>query len=90
MRTTNTTCVICDHPATATPTDHGNRNYIACSNEKCGDYEISNRASREVENNAERKSTLREMVCRANDSGKILDISIATDGLLQATGVDRT
>lgn len=89
MLTENVICVICDFSATAERTDHGHRKYIACSNDKCGDYEISSRAAEKIAGNADQKATLQEMVGRANDAGRILDISIASDGLFQATSVER-
>lgn len=90
MHTESLICMICDSPATAKSTDHSNRKHIACSNDKCGDYEISNRAAEKIAGNAGQKSMLQELVVRADDAGKILDISIASDGLLQATSVERS
>lgn len=89
MHTESIICMICECPATAERTDHGNRKYIACSNDKCGDYEISNRAAEKIAGNAGQKATLQEMVWRSNDACKILDISIASDGQLHATSVER-
>lgn len=68
-------------------TDHWNRAYIACTNTACGDYEISNRAARQIVDSSERKSALREMVSRANEKGEVLEIFIAADGALQTSSV---
>ncbi len=46
MYTAAPLCVLCDHPARITDTDHGNRSNVACSDVACGDYEISKRAAR--------------------------------------------
>ena len=89
MNAENTTCILCGQPAKAKETDSGNRRYIVCSNAACGAYEITNRAARELGDNVERKNVLREMASRANDNGQILDISIASDGALQATTIER-
>ncbi len=90
MNTERVICVICDKPATAERTDHGNRKYINCSNNKYGDYEVDNRAAEKIAGSADQKAMLQELVGRANDGGKILDISIASDGLLQANSVERS
>lgn len=46
MDTAAPLCVLCDHPARITDTDHGNQSNMACSDVACGDYEISQRAAR--------------------------------------------
>ncbi|MFC3468844.1 hypothetical protein ACFOHT_03080 [Massilia oculi] len=89
MNAENTTCILCGQRAKGKETDSGNRRYIVCSNATCGDFEITNRAARELEYNLERKNVLREMVSRANDNGQTLDISIASDGAMQTTGIKR-
>lgn len=83
------TCVLCNAPAKAEETDHGNRTYLACTTVDCGDYEISKRAARELGDNAERKQALRGMVSRANQKGQVLEIFIAADGDLQASAINR-
>ena len=83
------TCVLCDEPAKTEETDHGNRNYIACTNVNCGDYEISKRAARELEGNIDRKEALRNLVSSTNQNGEILEIFIASDGSLQASVIKR-
>ncbi len=55
----------------------------------CGDYEISKRAARELEDNADRKEALRERVSRANQQGQVVEIFIAPDGALQASFLKR-
>jgi hypothetical protein len=75
-------------PAKAEETDHGNRIRVACTNTKCGNYEISKRAARELGDNSERKEAIREMVSRANGKGQALEIFIVTDGALQASAVN--
>lgn len=85
MNTTALLCVLCDHQARFTDTDHGNRSYVACSDEACGDYEISKRAAKDIASNAERKAALRHLVVQANAEGEVLEIVIGPDGQLQAT-----
>ena len=89
MKDENTTCILCGQPAKEKETDSGNRRYIVCSAATCGDFEITNRAAQELGDNVERTNVLREMVSRANDNGQILDISIASDGAMQTTGIKR-
>lgn len=81
----NAPCVLCNEPARTQETDRGNRTYFACTNASCSDYEISKRAARELEDNAERKEALRELVSRANQKGQVLEIFIAADSALQAS-----
>jgi len=85
MNTTALLCVLCDHQARITDTDHGNRSYVACSDEACGDYEISKRAAREIADNADRKQGLQQLVVQANAKGEVLEIVIGPDGHLQTT-----
>jgi len=89
MSMNNANCVLCNEPARAEDTDHGNRTYFACTNVGCGNYEISKRAARELKDNAERKVALREMVSGASQKGQVLEIFIAADGALQASVIKR-
>jgi hypothetical protein len=82
-------CILCSEPANTKDVDHGNRIYVACTNGTCGHYEISKRAVRDIADNQARKEALREMVSRANDNDQVLEIFIASDGALQASGIKR-
>jgi hypothetical protein len=89
MSMNNAPCVLCNAPARTEETDHGNRTYFACTNPRCGDYEISKRAARDLEDNADRKEALCERVSGANQQGQVVEIFIAADGALQASILKR-
>lgn len=89
MDTAAQLCVLCDHPARITDTDRGNRSYVACSNESCGDYEISRRAAKDVARNPDRKRSLKELVVRANVEGKVLEIFVDAGGNFDTTSNKR-
>jgi hypothetical protein len=44
-----TTCFLCGSQSRCTDTDSGNRKFYQCSNEDCGDYEISRTVIRRME-----------------------------------------
>lgn len=54
-----------------------------------GQYAITHRAIRRLEEGGPNKSVLLELVRRANAREQILDISVADDGLVQATELPR-
>jgi hypothetical protein len=89
MSMTDATCVLCSKPAKMEDADRGNCTYFACTNASCGDYEISKRAARQLRNNIERKGALCEMVSRANQNGQVIEICIASDGVMQASFIKR-
>lgn len=78
-------CVLCAHLATITDIDRGNRQYVACSNASCGDYEISWRAALEIVGNPDRKRLLQETIVRANIEGKVLEIFVDAAGNFDTT-----
>lgn len=82
-------CVLCDHLATITDIDRGNRHYVACSNASCGDFEISGRAALEVAGKAALKRSLQEKIVRANIEGKVLEIFVDAAGNFDTTSVRR-
>lgn len=85
----STSCLLCDQPATTRNTDHGNRMFVTCSNYKCGKYEISSCAYREIVEKPNRKAELRGLVCKADQANMILDISVGSDGVLQGVASKR-
>lgn len=81
-------CFLCDSTgALSESADHGNRQRIACVAPGCGSYVISSRAIRRLEEGGPNRAVLVEMVRLANERAGELDISVANDGLLQATEV---
>ncbi len=83
-----TKCFLCDTTgALAELADHGNRQHIACLAPGCGNYVISSRAIRRLEEGGPNKEVLVEMVRLANARVGVLDISVASDGLLQTTEI---
>lgn len=81
-------CFLCDSTgASSESADHGNRQRIVCVAPGCGHYVITSRAIRRLEEGGPNKEVLVEMVHLANERAGVLDISVASDGLLQTTEV---
>ena len=74
MDTLAFTYFLCGQPARLTETDHGNRNYVACSSVDCGDYEISKRAARSIAAMPQRRDALKASVVQSNIEGKVLQV----------------
>lgn len=53
--------------------------------EVCGEYVVSQHAIRRLEEGGPNKEVLVEMVHQANAKSRVLDISVADDGLVQTT-----
>lgn len=70
--------------------DCGNRHQITCQAQRCGKYVITTGALARLESGGPQKSVLIEMVRRANKHGKVLEIFVAGDGLLQAIELPRS
>lgn len=84
-------CILCGTPGSSSViTDHGERHNINCSSPRCGRYVITDGAVRRLATGGPQKSVLIEMVRRANQHSKVLEIYVAGDGLLQATELPRT
>ena len=56
------TCVLCGRAAPYQETDRGNCRYYNCTQDDCGDYEISNRAAIEMDRDHEFKREASDMV----------------------------
>lgn len=81
-------CFLCDTVgALSESADHGNRQRIACVSPGCGNYVITSRAIRRLEEGGPNKEVLVELVRLANEKSGVLDISVASDGLLQTTEI---
>jgi len=79
-------CVLCGSPgALSHISDYGNRTNFACVSERCGTYVITNSALRRLESAGPQKSVLIEMARRAKLHTKMLEIFVASDGMLQVT-----
>lgn len=84
-------CFLCDTPgAMGESADHGNRQRVACVAPGCGRYVITSRAIRRLEEGGPNKAVLVELVRVANERAGELDISVASDGLLQTTEIRPT
>jgi hypothetical protein len=70
--------------ALVTSGDHENQERIRCPSADCGEYVISNHAVRRLAEGGLNRDALIGMVQRANDRKRLLDISIAPDGLVHA------
>lgn len=79
-------CFLCGTPGVAcVSADHGNRQKVICQSGGCGEYVVTQRAIRRLEEGGPNKEVLVEMVQRANVKLRVLDISVADDGLVQTT-----
>lgn len=83
-------CVLCGAPGASSVTSgNESRHNIACEAARCGRYVITSGALSRLESGGPQKSVLIEMVQRANKHGKLLEIFVADDGLLQVDEVRR-
>lgn len=74
-----TACFLCDSPASCTDTDRGNRKFYQCSNEGCGDYEISRTAMRRMEQAPGHKHQAMQQVHIYRGMDKIVEIVVGPD-----------
>jgi hypothetical protein len=63
---------------------------VVCRSPSCGQYSISVEATRRLAEGGPNKQVLVEMVRRANERSRVLDIFVADDGLLQADELVRS
>lgn len=81
-------CFLCGTPGAAcVSADHGRRQKVLCQFGGCGEYLVSQRAIRRLEEGGPNKEVLVEMVQRANARSLALDIAVADDGLVQTTEI---
>lgn len=79
-------CYLCETPgAQGATADDGNRQRVTCRSGSCGQYVETQRAIRRLVEGGPNKVVLVEMVQRANARSRVLDISVADDGLVQTT-----
>ncbi len=86
MKQIEVNCPLCGcPPEECVQTVHGDRRIIICQSMRCGRYVITSSALGRLDSGGPQKSVLIEMVRRANKHGKVLEIFVAGDGLLQAS-----
>jgi hypothetical protein len=56
---------------------------VACPSSTCGDYEISDRAIRELSGRPTVRTSLQQLVASTNANRMILEIFVSDDGQLQ-------
>jgi len=78
-------CFLCGSDATSRDTDYGNRRFFVCSNEACGEYEISRSAMKRLEGNAQFKQKAMSKARACRDTDKILEIIVTSPQLVEAT-----
>lgn len=82
----NQNCFLCnDTGAQATPSDHGNTVQYSCPSAKCGDYEITLRSMKLLEDNTEQKAAVMKLAEQCHGNGKFVDIEVKADGSLSAS-----
>jgi len=84
MRLEETTCLLCGNPAQCATVDEGNRTYCECSNPRCGNYEVSRAAQKEIEGRDSMREELSEKAVQCKRSGEILRVAVGSDGNLMA------
>ncbi|MEW6168718.1 MAG: hypothetical protein AB1651_13620 [Pseudomonadota bacterium] len=77
---TEESCYLCGNPARVVNTDYANRRWYTCSADDCGEYEISRRAMRHLEQASELKQRLKAKARACVDTDEILEIIIGADG----------
>ena len=81
-------CFLCGTPgAVSESVGDGNRRLVACASTNCGKYLITDGAVKRLEAGGPNKEVLTELVKRAIEQTRVLDISVATDGLLETAEV---
>lgn len=61
--------------------------WVACVAPDCGKYVITSRTIGRLEEGGPKQEVLVEMTRLANERERLLDISVASDGLLQTAGI---
>lgn len=72
-------CFLCGHDSKYIETDFANRRHYKCEHEQCGEYEITYRAMRNIENNGFYKEHLISLAHEAKNNGEILELMVERD-----------
>jgi len=75
-------CFLCGQDSTYRHTDAANRRAYNCSNPDCGEYEISTRAMRRLENADDIKKEAMQKAKACRDTDMILVIEVSDDDAL--------
>ena len=70
-------CYLCNSDSNYTKTDNENRRHYLCSNENCGEYEISLSAMDRLIHNNDFKSQLLPLAKRCKGTDGLLEISVS-------------
>ncbi|WP_018984919.1 hypothetical protein [Salinimonas chungwhensis] len=68
-------CFLCDAESKQSDTDHDNRSLVTCSNEACGQYEITHSAAISIVSSTFIKGALRKLVNKRHGDYGHFDIS---------------
>ncbi len=69
-------CYLCDADSTFLATDHENRRHYLCSNNSCGEYEISVTAMKRLLHNSDFKSQLLPLAKKCKGTSRLLEIIV--------------
>lgn len=83
------TCALCGRSALYQKTDRGNCRYYDCSQEDCGDYEISDRAAIEMNRDHEFKRQASTMVKASKQTQNIVRFTYEIGKGLSASPIPR-
>ena len=70
-------CYLCDSDSKYIKTDHENRRHYLCSNDECGEYEISVNAMEHLIHNSDFKSQLLPLAKKCKGTDELLEITIS-------------
>lgn len=82
-------CFLCGAEARSTDTDAGNRKFFLCTNPQCGDYEISTRAMRRMEDNHSHKQVAMVEAHAHRGSDLVVEICVGADNQVVLRPVPR-
>jgi ssDNA-binding Zn-finger/Zn-ribbon topoisomerase 1 len=88
--TITTTCFLCGSESLCTETDHGNRKFYQCSNEDCGDYEISRTAMSRMKDAPVHKQQAMEQAHMYRGTVKIVEIIVGPDNQVVGQAIPRS
>jgi hypothetical protein len=69
-------CYLCHSDSNYMKTDHENKRHYLCSNENCGEYEISLSAMENLIDNNDFKSQLLPLAKRCKGTDRLLEITV--------------
>jgi len=82
-------CFLCGSEAICVNTDFGKRKFYQCSNEECGDYEISLNAMHKMENAPSQKQQVMRQVRMYRGTDKMIEVIMGPDNQIMGNPVPR-